>query len=86
MCTAVFSISLLGGLFKSVLFRSALCLTWQLKSVQIWQPRLIIKRLRRLAAMLFDDPATGNPSDNLLVGEVAYLDQEVAHYHVIHGG
>lgn len=36
--------------------------------------------------MLFDDPAPGDPSGDLLVGEVAYLDQEVAHYQVVQEG
>ena len=86
MCTAILSISLLGGLFESVLFRSALHLIWQFKSVQMWQPRLAIERLGRLAAMLFDDPAPGDSSGYLLVGEVTHLNEEVAHYEVVQGG
>ena len=36
--------------------------------------------------MLFDDAAPGDPSGDLLVGEVACLDQEVAHYEVVQRG
>ena len=37
------------------------------------------RRWRRLAAMLVDHSTTDDPDGDLIVGEVAYLNQKVAH-------
>ena len=63
-----------------MLFRKAADRPYQPKPVHITQPGLFIKRCGRLAAMRLDDATAGDISDDLVVGEVTCLDQQVAHY------
>ena len=80
VCISVLLVSFLGGLLKSMLFRSASNYLHHLKPVQIRYPGLVIERFGRLTAMLPDHPTAGDSSGDLSVGEVACLNQKVAYY------
>ena len=62
-----------------MLFHSFIDFLYELEPERKGKPRPVFQwRWRGLAAMYFDHSTAGDPDGYVIVGEVAYLDQEVA--------
>ena len=63
-----------------MLFHSLVDFLWEFEPERIGKPGPVFCRWRGLAAMRIDHSTAGDPDGDLIVGEVAYLNQKVAYY------